>query len=206
MTTKACFNYSQQFENLLQLVSETEAKAVSGQDEYFTNNLNFFCKSFLITLCSYLESYLKEAASVVISEMNARLQANPVPHNIIKWHFDKKNTNTKEFQFKQLLIQISEAEIDESISGNVYKTTTLFGKLGIDLNTDEDFKEKKETISSIVSKRNKIVHYNDAASDLSLSDIKTVANNFKEYINCIDKIMINAIYPCITQPFNSEAI
>lgn len=53
---------------------------------------------------------------------------------------------------------------------------------------DEPFKAQRELINTIV-KRNKIVHYNDDASDVSNSDLKENIKVISGYIKNIDKLI-----------------
>lgn len=54
---------------------------------------------------------------------------------------------------------------------------------------DETFKAQRELINTIVVKRNKIVHYNDDASDVSNSDLKENIKAISGYIKNIDKLI-----------------
>ena len=204
MKTKAYANHSQALQSLISLIEETESKALAGHDSYFTDNANFFCKSFLITTCTYLESYLKELAAVIINEAEERLKTNVIAHNIVKWSLDKTR-NLTPVKYEPFKLNVTETDIDDNISGNVHKTLTFFMKLGINLESVEDFVAKKDIIGPIIVKRNKIVHYNDDASDLSLGDIKYISGQILEYILILDSCVTTYISPCLTSPFQEEA-
>jgi hypothetical protein len=57
-------NYRKLFDDLRVMVQSTEKKILNSED-YFLNNANFFTKSFIVTMCAYLESYLKDALMVI---------------------------------------------------------------------------------------------------------------------------------------------
>lgn len=61
-----------------------------------------------------------------------------------------------------------------------------FNRIGIDLSTSE-ISKYKDFIASIVEKRNKIVHNNDDALDLSFSDIVAAIDQFESYTDCLFK-------------------
>ena len=59
-----------------------------------------------------------------------------------------------------------------------------FKTIGIDLSAS-DVSKYKDVIASTVDKRNKIVHHNDDALDLSFSDIVRTIDQFNEYAKCL---------------------
>ena len=176
-------------EELNLLNSETESKVISDNPDIFiTKNVNFFTKSFTITLCAYLESFLKDITMTVIDNANQKLAQNKVAYNLAKWSVLKKKDlgelNDNELSYEDLTIKVTRKELDEFISGSPYKTEKLFKKIGIKLIEDSIYLEQKEKVISIVEKRNKIVHHNDNASDIAFSDIR-------ENISIITKYMTN---------------
>lgn len=181
-------------EELDLLNSETESKVISDNPDIFvTKNVNFFTKSFTITLCAYLESFLKDITMTVIDNANQKLARNKVAYNLAKWSVLKKKElgelNENELLFEDLSIKITRKELDEFISGSPYKTEKLFKKIGVKLFEDSTYIEYKEKVISIVEKRNKIVHHNDNASDISFSDIKTNISTIKKYISNLNKLI-----------------
>lgn len=62
--------------------------------------------------------------------------------------------------------------------------------MGIELNRNNDFETLKDKVNTLVIKRNKILHYNDNASDVSLSDINQNIDFIKEYISILDKEIV----------------
>lgn len=199
MRTKTCSTHISLMDALVSLIKETEKRILEAEDVYFTRNANYFCKSFLITGCTYLESYLKEIAAVIIIETEERLKANTIASNLVRWSLEKANFKT--IKFEAFSLNISEKDIDDNISGNVDRTMLLFKKLGIDLDSNPDFFEKKGRIAPVIVKRNNIIHYNDDASDLSLGDVVHIIDEISEYIEIIDNWVSKQIHPCITTPF-----
>lgn len=190
--------YFTMLDDLKKLNDETNIKALSEEtDSFISSNINFFTKSFMITLCAYLESYLKDISMEIINAMNLRLTVAKLPHNLVKWSILKKKELTDlsdtELKFEQLTIKITKEELDDFISGMPYRTENLFKKFGIKLFEDEIYKNQKEKIISIVVKRNKILHYNDNASDLSFTDVSNNIEYVTKYIENLDKIVIEYI-------------
>lgn len=186
--SKVLNEYFTLFDKLKDLVVQTEIRTLSDTSEdYFVLYVNFFTKSFIVISCAYLESYLKDISMLVIEEMNLRLKKNRVPHNLIKWCLNKdKAFNKNDYKFEPMEIGLKIDDIDEDISANVYKTISLFKKLGINLESNSDFEEYKDIIGTLVEKRNNIVHHNDDASDISFSDICYDIDIIKKYINLVD--------------------
>ncbi|MBQ4901347.1 hypothetical protein KB559_21110 [Paenibacillus sp. Marseille-P2973] len=190
--TTAYQKYVALYDELTQLVNEANQRTVAEEpDLYIYNNINFFIKSFLVVACTYLEAYLKEVSELVIDKYEAQLLQYPIPHNLIKWGVD--NNKDKQFKFENFKLGISKKDVDDIISGNVYKTISLFAKLGIDISSDEKFSDNKDIVGTIVTKRNNIVHHNDDASDVSLPDIKSYIIQFKEYIEAIDDKIVTEV-------------
>ena len=185
-------NYKKLFQELKVMVELTEKKILDS-DSFFSGHANFFTKSFIVTMCAYLESYLKDALMIVIVEMNNRLDKNRIPYNLVKWSLssDKRELKDKELKFKNLSIDVKKKELDDFISGNPYRTESLFKNFGIDLGEDAAFKEQKDRLNTIVGKRNSIIHHNDEASDISFLDIVEHIDFFIEYIENIDRLILH---------------
>ena len=127
---------------------------------------------------------------VVIDQMNVRLQSAKLPHNLVKWSLNiDKEFKDSEFKFEQLKITIKKKQLDDQISGNPFKTKELFKKFGIDLEQNQLFNSQKEEINAIVVKRNKILHHNDEASDVSSTDLTNNIESLTKYIKNIDEIL-----------------
>jgi hypothetical protein len=181
-------------EELDVLNSETESKVIcDNPDIFITKNVNFFTKSFTITLCAYLESFLKDITMTVIDNANEKLAQNKVAYNLAKWSVSKKKDlaelSDNDLLFEDLSIKVTRKELDEFISGSPYKTEKLFKKIGIKLFEDSKYIEQKEKVISIVDKRNKIVHHNDNASDISFSDIRTNISTINEYMSNLNELI-----------------
>ena len=181
--------YVNLFERLKIIVNKTNARVICSEpDILFEENINFFVKSFLISICAYLESYLKEIAFSRIDAVNQKLINISVPYNLIRWDIlHPKDIEKKDLRFENLKISIKKKDLDDHISANPHKTETLFKKIGMNLTDIDGFSNKKEVINSIVVKRNKIVHHNDDANDVSMTDLIFYIDSFIEYMELITK-------------------
>lgn len=187
-------NYIELLTDLNVLNKETEQRVIAkNPDEFVTRNINFFTKSFTITICAYLESFLKDVSMMIIDDTNRKLSETKIAYNLVKWSVlkkkDLKELNDNELNFEDLKIDITKKELDDFISGNPYKTEKLFKKIGIKLYENNKYKEHKDKIQTIVNKRNQIVHHNDNASDISFTDINSNIKIILEYIENIDIII-----------------
>lgn len=182
-------SYMEQYTKLVEIIEETNKRLISDEpDKFIENNVNFFTKSFLVMMCAYLESYLKDVLMVIIDDVNLRLDSTKIPHNLIKWTLNiEKEFKETEYKFEHLKIKLKKKELDEYISGNPFKTRDLFKKFGITLDKNETFNLQKDIINTIVVKRNKVVHHNDEASDISNNDLKDFIEILRKYITNIDK-------------------
>lgn len=116
--------------------------------------------------CAYLEAYLKDTALIIIAEVNNLLSHNHFSSNLIHWSVLKEKFKDLG-GFVDFELSIDAKVIDNEISGNVGKTISLFSRLGVNLLCNDKFNENKDIISSIVNKRNDVVHHNDEVGDLS---------------------------------------
>lgn len=184
-------SYTLQLRRLISIIEITNERMISDPpDSLIYENANFFSKAFLVTMCAYLESYLKDALMVVIDQINARLESSKLPHNLIKWSLNiDKDFKDDEFKYELFKIRIKKKQLDDSISGNPFKTKDLFKKFGIDLEQNQLFNSQKEEINAIVVKRNKILHHNDEASDVSSIDLYNNIDSITNYIINIDEIL-----------------
>ena len=181
-------SYLEQYAKLVEIIDETNKRLISEEpDKFIEDNVNFFTKSFLVMMCAYLESYLKDALMVIIDDVNLRLDSTKIPHNLIKWtlNIDKEFKET-EYKFEHLKIKLKKKELDEYISGNPFKTRDLFKKFGIPLDKNSIFNTQKDIVNTIVIKRNKVVHHNDEASDISNNDLKYFIEILISYLENID--------------------
>lgn len=185
--------YTLLFRSLETIVSQTENKiADDSADPYFKMNVNFLAKSFLINLCCYLESFLKEISHAYVAETKVRLKAAKVPHNLIIWAANKNDSKPKDWKYGEFELSVSRKDIDEELSGNPFKTAAFFRKLGIDVEKIDEFQTGKELINAVVAKRNSIIHHNDSATDISMRDIIQYAGEFKKYMTAINTAFLIA--------------
>ena len=161
--------YNVLFESLKVIVSDVNDKLLdSSSDTFFCNNINFLNKSFLVTICAYLESFIKDIAYSTIQQYNDKLHGLGIPTNLTRWSFNTKNKiKDDQLQFKELKFNIKKKDLEDYVSGNPDKTIKLFAQIGIDLKKSEELNNLKERIISLVVKRNNILHYNDDASDIT---------------------------------------
>ena len=187
--------YIDQLEKLKEIIEIANSRIVSETpDDFFQNNANFFTKSFLVIMCAYLESYLKDALMVIIDETNNKLNQSKLPHNLVRWSLNiEKELKDSDSKFGDFKIPIKRKELDDFISGSPFKTKDLFKKLGINLESDMLFNSQKERINAIVVKRNKIIHHNDDASDVSNNDLIENIKAIKEYVANIDILICRHI-------------
>ncbi|MDM8567321.1 HEPN domain-containing protein [Candidatus Halobeggiatoa sp. HSG11] len=181
-------DYNEKFTELEEIVKDVNRKILAdSSEEFFINNLNFLTKSFLVTICSYLESFIKDISYSTIQIYNDRLNGLGIPTNLTKWSFNlKSKTDNKQLDFMELTFSIKKKDLDEHISARPYRTVNLFKRIGIDLENNEQFNDLKTVINIIVIKRNNIIHYNDNASDITLSDILDYIKTVQKYMVIID--------------------
>ena len=78
--------YVELFNQLKVVIQKTQDRVVSlDPDAFFEENINFLVKSFLMSMCAYLESYLKDIAFSRISRVNQNLLSVSIPYNLVKW-------------------------------------------------------------------------------------------------------------------------
>lgn len=184
-------SYILQLEKLRSIIEDTNDRIIAEvPDPLIYNNANFFTKAFLSTMCAYLESYLKDSLMTIVDNTNAKLVSANLPHNLIMWSFGiRKEVKETDLKYETLKLEIKKKDIDDHISGNPFKTKDLFKKFGIELEKNSNFNIQKEEINSIVVKRNKILHHNDDASDVSNKDLVDNIIALKNYILNIDEII-----------------
>lgn len=176
-------------EGLLELeamVQETEREVIGNSSgiPLIRNNVNFFTKSFLISACAHLEMCIKEIVFSVSQDIDARLSVAAVPPSILEWRLNpKKKSDQAVGSPRSFSVSMTKKEIDDLVSGNVYRTKDALALVGVELIAEKDQWEPwRESVQSIVTRRNRIVHYNDDATDISLGDIKSFIKTFLGYI------------------------
>lgn len=180
-------SYVQQLDKLEEIIDATNSRLLSDEpDSLFSENVNFFTKSYLINLCAVAEACLKDVAMEVVRRMALRLAGAKVSSNIIFWSIfkesydDKKHSKNGDFS-----LEIVEDDISKKLSANPWKAIKLFKMVGCNIEDDAQFTNVKNIIGTIVEKRNNIIHHNDEANDLSLSDVRQYVGYFRTYLNSI---------------------
>ena len=190
--TQSYAHYLGLFNNLKEIIGESQMRLVQeSPDPFFVEHSNFLVKSYLICLCSYLEAFLKDVALEHVSSVKQRIALANLPHNLVVWSLAAE-VKDKDLAYKPFTLPLSKKEVDDELSGNPFKTAKLFCWLGIDLESNIDFKSNKEMVNSVVAKRNNIIHHNDAATDTSLGDLLGHIDVFIEYAKAIEQAAIHA--------------
>lgn len=195
-TTKAFQSFEDKLKDLEETIRECDKIIISDEPVKFVyDNANFLTKSFLINLCGYLETYIKDALESLLFDFNKRIRNEKIPYNLIRWNIEQKpnsdakmsSTLEKKYCRNEILdLKIKKKDLDSFVSGNPFRTRDLFQMFGIDLEKNDDFVKYKEIINSIVTKRNNILHHNDDASDIANSDILTFLKEIKQYAKSLD--------------------
>ncbi|WP_446808925.1 HEPN domain-containing protein [Methylomonas sp. 2BW1-5-20] len=178
--------------SLMDIINESQKRLLSDNpDPLFQQHLNFFIKAYLITMCTYLEAFLTDIAFIRIEKIAHKLQSTSIPHNIVKWSFSNLSKDRIDGleEFKDLSISIKKDDLNDHLSGNIDKTINTFKKIGLNLISIPGFADNKDQINSIVSKRNKIIHKNDDASDVSMVDLINHINTLIKYMDSIKTIV-----------------
>ncbi|MBC3765076.1 HEPN domain-containing protein [Neptunicella marina] len=183
----------QKYEALLttlkEIIAQSQARVLrEAPDDIFSENINFFVKSYLINICTYLEAYLQDVALEYSGRVTVRLKQANIPHNFLYGKL-AKDIKEKELKYVDASYAYTKKELSDIISGNPYKTINAFRLIGIDLGSSEKFVEHKNLVGTIVNKRNNIIHYNDEASDISFSDLLVHIDVFLEYMLSIESLL-----------------
>lgn len=197
MTRTSLSKYIEQLDNLKLVAHESNVRLIRGDDDLFKAHANLFVKSYLMTLCSVLEAYLKDEVLDFVSELNGLLAELSLTKNVFAWgllpdsdEYYKKVLGTE--VVPRLSLEINAQKVDDRISGNVDRTIKTFRRCGVQLEECEKFKQYKGTVANIVLKRNAVVHHNDDAQDFSFGDIIAWTDTIESYIEGISEYMMNA--------------
>jgi RiboL-PSP-HEPN len=176
------------------IVQEAEREVIGNRETspLFEKNVNFFTKSFLISACAHLEMCIKGIVFEVAKDIDARLLSASVPSSFIDWRYGQKKRNDSASELMRFIsVNMTAKEIDDLVSGNVYKTKNALAIVGVEPESENDEWESwKESVQAIVTRRNNIVHHNDDASDVSLGDIRNFIKTILDYINFIISVCI----------------
>ncbi len=176
--------FTLQFENLKKVVTESSKRVISEPpDTLFVENQNVFIKSYLVSACSVLEAFIQDLATSCTLTLQHKINSLKIPYNFLTWITDHDKAKAK---FETFESTKTSKDISDLISPNYYKTISTFQRIGIDINNGT-IASYKDYICAIVDKRNKIVHHNDVASDLSFADIITTIDTFILYIDALFK-------------------
>jgi hypothetical protein len=197
MKTKVFNNFEEKLEDLEKTITDCNEIIISDEPLSFVyDNANFLTKSFLISLCGYLETYLKDALEVLIIDYNDRITRENFPYNLVRWSIENKDKSDSKVQslldkkkarFEDLSIKLKKKDLDAFISGNPFRTKEIFTMFGINLDALEYYNENKDSVNQIITKRNNILHHNDDASDLSNQDILEYTNQIRTYCKKLDE-------------------
>lgn len=177
--------YNHLYDNLFDIIELSEDRVLSDSpDELFSDNVNFFVKSYMINICSYLEAYLQDLAYEYAKEINRRLKLARIPHNFIYCKVSR-DPKEKDLKFEEASYPSNKKDISDGLSANPYKTLKAYRVLGVDLSAEDGFNENKDLIHAVVNKRNNIVHHNDTAMDVSFSDLSSNIQVFKIYMGAV---------------------
>ena len=193
MSSETYFHrYASLYGSLKVIIRASEERVLRDEpDDLFMENVNFFVKSYLISICTYLEAYLQDIALMYANELDSRVKSADIPHNFVHWRIAKE-IKEKDLVFKNIDLSVNKKEISDNLSGNPYKTIKLFKYLGVDLQSKIGFEENKSFVETVVTKRNNIIHHNDKAMDVSFSDLLSYVDVFLVYIKSIDDAINNS--------------
>jgi hypothetical protein len=175
------------FLSLKVIISESEHRVLCNEpDQLFLENVNFFVKSYLISICSYLEAMLQDLVFIQTQEINNRLLAANIPNNYLLWRVSENiKDKDKRWGYKSGNLFLSKKEVSDNLSANPYRTLKLFNKLGIDLSANDVFETNKDLVNTIVAKRNSIIHHNDRAASVSFGDLVVYIETILKYTKAI---------------------
>lgn len=183
--------YEELFSELKIVITESESRVISKEpDPLFLGNVNFFVKSYLISICSYLEAMLQDLAFMQAQKINNRLLIADIPNNYLLWRVaDNIKDKDKRWGYDRSNLYISKKDIAGHLSANPYRTLKLFKKLGIDLSANDTFESNKDLVNTIVDKRNSIIHHNDRATSISFGDLSDYIDIILKYSKAITTSM-----------------
>jgi len=179
------YRYEILFFSLKEVIITSQKRVIDeNPDELFIDNVNFFVKSYLISICSYLEAYLQDIAFKYSQEVSSRIASANIPHNFVHWRITP-GLKDKQLKYADIELSVSKKDISDNISANPHKTLKLFQLLGVDLSKKDGFEANKDLITTVVTKRNNIVHHNDRAADVSFGDLLSYIEVIIPYMKAV---------------------
>lgn len=174
--------YHSQFDGLKQVVRASADRSImEPPDSLFYDNQNVFVKSYLVSACSILEAFIQDIASEYMLDIQNRINSANLPHNFVTWVVGNEKAA---LEFKPFIGGKIRKDISNMVSPNYGKTIKTFERIGINISKPE-VTAFKDYLAATVEKRNRIVHHNDEASDLSFTDIIETIDQFRAYTQCV---------------------
>jgi hypothetical protein len=160
-------------------------------DLLLIDNLNFFTKAYLISLCTYLEAFLQDIAFAHVNLVQSRVASARIPNNVVHWCLSS-DVKEKDQRFADYRLAVTRGDLANELSGNPGKTISLFRNIGVDLRSSQQFQSHKEIVGTVVAKRNSVIHHNDNATDVSMADLLNYADQFLAYMRAIEDVTSGA--------------
>lgn len=181
------YRYEILFLSLREVIITSQKRVIDeNPDELFIDNVNFFVKSYLISICSYLEAYLQDIAFKYSQKVSGRIAGANIPHNFVYWRMIS-SLKDNQLKYADIELSVSKKDISDNISANPYKTLKLFQLLGVDLSKKDGFEANKDLINTVVIKRNNIIHHNDRAADVSFGDLLSYIDVIIPYMKAVEE-------------------
>lgn len=175
-------NLEKQLESLKCVVKSSSDRAIANPpDLLFYEQQNVFIKAYLVSACSMLEAFIQDIAADYVENLQNRINSANLPLNLVTWVVDHEKAKKEFVMFEA---KKTKKDVSDMISPNYWKTVKAFERIGVDIASSE-INNYKDFISAIVEKRNKIVHHNDDALDISFSDIIDTIDKFGDYAKCL---------------------
>lgn len=192
--------FTEQFRSLKAVVSVSKQRAIQDPPDFlFAENQNVFVKLYLVSACSMLEAFVQDLAYAYVEELQRRINSLNFPFNLMMWVAEQEKAK---LEFKRFEALKGPKDMSDLISPNYWQTIKAFSRIGIDLSRSPAA-SYKDFIVTTVEKRNRIVHHNDAALDLSFLDIERTINEFELYTQCLFETVLAD--PHLSMPIDPEA-
>lgn len=181
-----------QFDRLVNIIAESNSRVISEHpDDFFVQNANVFTKAYIVSACSILEAFIQDITFSFFQIIDDRISSANIPRNVIFWS-TQPEVKKDNLRFEKFTLGLDRSDFTDIISGNIHRTIKVFQYVGIDLDSSDTFKSHKDFISSFINKRNRIIHHNDDAVDISFSDIIDWIGKIKSYCECIFNLTISS--------------